>query len=192
MALTGDSKQLDNVRRAMLDLGTPLGRTQTDVARSVIREVRGVLRDQFAKGEGPSKTWIQTARGKPALISKKLPQDFVGKPVPSGVEFTSRIPWLIAHHEGYVFGSRNVGASKQFLTFDKNGKLIKRKRALNKKGEARRGVFQTYAKAHTVGGRVLPARPIYPEGYMPPRWLSRLTRGVSAAIDRWYQRASGE
>jgi len=191
MPLTGDFAKLKKLQRNMHDLSKTGGRSQAEVARGVGREVKGVIREQFASGSGPYGAWQQTVRGKPALLSKKLPNDYKATPVPGGVVvMPSRAKWLIAHHEGHVFSARSVGAEQNFLTFNRAGRLIKASRALNKKtGAVRRGVFQIFAKAHNVGPRTLPARPIYPEGAIPTKWAVAINAGAAQGMQRWYERS---
>ncbi len=191
MGLKGDVAGLKKLRREIEDLANPKGRAQAEIARNVIREVRGVLKQEFAAGEGPYGPWDLTKQGKPALISRKLPQDFKGAVIPGGALFYGRIPWLIAHHEGHTFPARQVAANKSFLTFNARGRLIKASRALNKKGQAKRGVTQTFAKAHTVSARTLPPRPIYPTRGMPAKWSGPISRAGLAGMQAWQQRAVG-
>jgi len=121
-----------------------------------------------------------------------LPQAFASTIGPSGLRYSakSKRDLLEAHQEGHEFPARQRAANQQFLTFDKRGLLIKTSRALNKKGEVKRGVHQTFAKAHTVGARVLPQRQIVPEGSdLPPPWENAVERGAARGMQRWYERA---
>jgi hypothetical protein len=190
MPLTGDFSKLKKLKRAMADLGRKDGSAQREVGRQVVREVRGVLREQFAEGTGPYGTWERTKRGRPALVSRKLPQDFRGSTIPGGVKFTSRVTWLRAHHQGHTFPAQQVAAQSRFLTFDKRGRLIRRSRIFNKKtGQVRRGVSQTFAREHSIGARVLPRRPIYPDRGMSPRWAQRINAGAAIGMRNWHARA---
>lgn len=184
MGLTGDFGRLARLREAIANLGKPGAAAQFEIARSVIKEVRGVLREQFSKGEGPDGAWQRTARGKPALVSRKLATTFVGAPVNGGAKFRARIPWLLAHHEGHVFPARS--SAGHVLYRSRKGKLISAKRAARGKG-----AYGTKARAHTVGARVLPARPIYPtrdESAMPAKWAAAINRGARAALEEWASR----
>jgi len=187
MALTGD---FDGLRRLRADMGKLA--TGTDLLRGIDREVKGLLKEEFASGKGPYGSWRPTVRGRQALQSKKLPQAFKSEIGPTGLRYSakSKRDLLTAHQEGHEFPARKRAANQQFLTF-KNGKLIKNSRALNKKGEVKRGVQQTFAKAHTVGKRVLPQRQIVPEGdTLPPPWENAVTRGAERGMQRWYERAA--
>src|SRR5688572_28526526 len=128
MGFSGPFGRLRQLQKELRDLADPRGRGQQEVARQVVREVRGVLKEQFAAGEGSDGPWARTKDGRPALVSRKLPQDFRGKPVPSGARFSSRISWLRAHHEGHTFGAQEVAANQRFLTFDRYGRLVRASR----------------------------------------------------------------
>lgn len=188
MPLTGD---YDGVRRLRTDVAKLA--TGADLLRGIDREVKGLLRQEFASGSGPYGAWRPTVRGRQALQSKKLPQAFTSEIGPTGLRYSakSKRDLLTAHQEGHEFPARSVAANKQFLTFNRGGKLIKSSRALNKKGEVKRGVYQRFAKAHTAGARVLPQRQVVPEGdELPPPWENAVTRGAEAGVQRWYDRAS--
>jgi hypothetical protein len=188
MPLTGD---FDGVRKLRADVKKLT--TGADLLRGIDREVKGLLKEEFATGQGPYGAWQNTVRGRQALQSRKLPQAFTSELQPNGLRYMakSKRDLLTAHQEGYKFPARQRAANQQFLTFNKGGKLIKNSRALNKKGETKRGVYQRFAKAHTVGARVLPQRQIVPEGdELPPAWKSAVTRGAEAGVQRWYDRTS--
>jgi hypothetical protein len=192
MPLTGDFMNIRQFENSLRDLARTGGGSQREIGFQVIKQVRGVLKEEFASGEGPESEWQRTVRGQKALISKKLPQDFFGVIIPGGVFIGSRVPWLQAHQEGFTFPERQVAKETHYLTFNKKGRLIKKSRTLNKKGEVKRGVYQTFAKAHTVGGRELPARPIYPEGAIPEKWAKAINEGAEIAMTKWYERAAGK
>jgi hypothetical protein len=185
--LEGDKRQLGALAQSMRDLATG-----APIARELEREVKSLLKEEFAAGVGPYGDWQETKRGKQALLSRKLPQAFKSEFQPNGLRFSAKTSrdLLVGHQEGHTFPARQVAANKQFLTF-KNGKLVKLSRALNKRGEVRRGVHQTFAREHTVGERVLPARPIVPrdsEG-MPSTWQNACTRGAERGMQRWFEQA---
>lgn len=194
---SGDDAKLSALAKSFRDLRTPNTPTQQRLLRPVMRELKGVLREEFTKGIDPSGTqWQQTVRGRAALVSRKLPYAFdlaVRDGVVVGVGKSKR-DLLEAHQEGHTFQSRQVAAQQSFMTFDKNGKLIRNARALNKKGEARRGVFQRFAGAHTVGERVLPERQIIPNDgdQLPALWDRAVSDGITTGIEDWHTRNSGD
>lgn len=188
MGFTGDFAGISVWRRKMLDLANVNGKAQQEIARAVAREVKGVLRQEFTDGEGPEGKWAPTVRGKPALESRKLPNAFTWRFDRGVLRFVGRVKrdWLTAHQEGHEFPARSVGENQRFLTF-KNGKLIKNRRALNRKGQAVRGVVQVFARAHTIGKRVLPARPIVPTGSIPSKWATAINRGARLVMLEWWR-----
>lgn len=189
MPLTGDFAKLRKLKAAMAELARPDGKPQRDVGRQVVREVRVELREQFGGGFGPYGAWEKTKRGRPALLSRKLPQDFRGKTVPGGVKFTTRIPWLRAHHEGHVFPAHQTGG--QPLFFNERGRLL-RLGKLSARGLRTKFVQERRARQHTVGARVLPRRPMYPERTpLPTKWAYRVNVGAGPAMARWFKRANG-
>lgn len=187
MPLNGDIVGVRALRADMVRLARG-----TDLLRGIDREVKGLLKEEFATGEGPYGPWQNTVRGRQALQSRKLPQAFKSEIGPSGLRYSakSKRDLLTAHQEGHEFPARQRAANQQYLTFNSKGKLIKNSRALNKKGELKRGVHQTFAKAHTVGARVLPQRQIVPDGSdLPPPWEQAIERGAEGGVMRWYARA---
>jgi hypothetical protein len=188
MPLTGNEAGVRQLRRDVEQLGK--GEILLAGART---EVKSLLREQFDQGIGPDGTPLQeTVRHRPALISRKLPNAFGSRIDQGALRFTAKSTrdLLEAHQEGHVFKARKVAAQKQFLTFDRRGRMIKNSRALNKKGEVKRGVHQTFGRAHTVGERVLPARPIAPGPALPARYEQAIERGVTAGVMRWHDKAS--
>lgn len=187
MPLTGDVEGLRELRRDFTQLARG-----TDLLRGIDREVKGLLKTEFSSGQGPYGPWQATVRGRQALQSKKLPQAFASTIGPNGLRYTakSKRDLLEAHQEGHEFPARKRAENQQYLTFDKRGRLIKNSRALNKKGEIKRGVHQTFARAHTVGARILPQRQIVPQdGDIPPAWEEAIDRGAERGMQRWYERA---
>lgn len=184
MPLAGDLRRLKGWAAHVATLGTPNSAPQRAIAAEVGRAVRGVLKQQFSTGTSPTgQPWQPKVNGKPALISKKLPGDFTTSPVAKGVFTTSRIPWLRAHHEGHVFPPRQ-SAGGHSLWFDQNNRVIKMGR-LTKRALRMTFVRESVVRAHLVGRRVLPARPIYPEGAMPAPWAAALNRGIDAGMLKW-------
>jgi len=157
------------------------------VTSAVNKAVRAVLRDEFKAGAGPNGPWQLTTRGKQPMQSKKLPGAFKGKVNASGILFTGRTKrdLLAALNAGHVFSARKVQANRQYLSFTKNGRLVAGRKLFNKKNQLRRGAYQRFAAAHTVGPRTLPARPMYPDGALPPTWDEPISAAVQTALDDW-------
>lgn len=193
MPQSGDDAKLRALAKGFRDLRTPNTPTQQRLLTPVMREIKGVLRGEFTKGVDPTgATWQQTVNGHPALVSKKLPNAFdlaVRDGVVVGVGKSKR-DLLDAHQEGRTFRARQVAAQQQFMTFDKNGRLIRNARALNRKGEARRGIRQTFARAHAIGERVLPQRQIIPDDgtQLPPMWEKAVETGIGTGMKDWHDR----
>jgi hypothetical protein len=192
MPVTGDFAKLDKLAGKMSALADGKG---AGLFPPINRGLKATLREEFTRSVDPSgRTWPLTVKGRPALVSRKLPNAFAfaardGYIVGVG---KSRRDMLSAHQEGHTFRARQVGALKAFLTFDKNGRLISKKRALNRKGAVRRGVIQTFAKAHTVGERVLPKRQIVPEGNTLPRlWDGAIRGGFVEGMTKWFVGVAG-
>jgi hypothetical protein len=191
MPASGDSRKLDKLAERMHTLASGKG---TGLFPPINRAMKAVLREEFTRSIDPSgRTWQPTVKGRPALISRKLPNAFAfaardGYIV--GVGKTKR-DLLTAHQEGHTFRARQVAALKNFLTFDKGGRVIAKRRALNRKGDVRRGVQQVFARAHEVSERVLPARPIVPEGSTLPRlWDGALRAGFTEGMTKWFEGAA--
>ncbi len=96
--LRGDFSALARLERELAELGKPASRIRATVARAAIVHGRDLLKEQFSKGTDPAGArWKLTKRGRPALVSKKLPKTLVGRPRGDGVEFYFRVPWLRAY-----------------------------------------------------------------------------------------------
>lgn len=179
---------------ALRQLRSDLGQLArgTLILRGIDRAVKVLLKEEFATGEGPYGKWQPTVRGRQALESRKLATAFKSTIGPNGLRYSakSKRDFLQAHQTGHEFPERQRAANQQFLTFNAKGRLTKNGRILNKKGEVKRGYYQIFARAHTVGMRVLPARPIIPEGAeLPPKWEQTVERGATAAVEKWHERA---
>lgn len=183
--ITGAFKQLRRLRANLADLASPTGKAQRDVAREVEREVRQLIREQFRTGEGPDGPHQPRADGRPGLMSRRLPSDYNFRIQPAGLWVQpSRARWLGVHQTGHTFPPRAGGG--QVLTYNKSGKLLRGSRIAKQKF-----VFERTARAHTIGQRVLPARPIYPTNIATsPRWSSRIVLGQRRAMLRWGARAT--
>lgn len=176
MPVSGDIRRLKGWGAHVKSLGKPNGPPQRAIAKAVGNEIRGLLKEEFARGIGPDgRPWKLTKRGRPALISKKLPGDFKTSPVANGVFTSSRVKWLRAHHEGHVFPARS-----QVLTFSKKGRLLSEKRQRRAKL-----VFDVTAR---VGQRVLAERPIYPVNRMTGPWGKGVNRGIALGVKEWRAR----
>jgi hypothetical protein len=187
MPLTGNFAGLRRLRRGLESVAEPEGAGRTDLVEGVQAEVKELLAEEFEKGIGPTgEPWQETVRGKPALVSRKLVGAFSSRIDRGIVRFTgkSKRDMLLAHQFGHTFPARKVAAEKQHLSFNSKGKLVAARRIFKKDGTVRRGGYQRFAAAHTVHERTLPARPIYPDGAMPPRWEERIQRGIAAAMER--------
>jgi hypothetical protein len=189
MPLRGDTSKARALARSLRDLADPSGRAQAEITREVVREVRGVLKEQFAAGVGPYGMWPLTTRGRQALVSRKLPQDFRGEGIPGGARFWSRVPWLRAHHEGHVFPARAGGG--QSLFFNEGGRLLRLGR-LTARGLRTRFVSERVTRGHTIGQRVLPKREIYPDRGVgsSPTWSAHLNHAARVGMQRWRDRAT--
>ena len=185
--LTGDFGKLKKLGAAVEALAKPGGKPQARLAVSVIGELRrGPLADQYRTGAGPAGQWTRRADGKPALVSRKLPQMISAKPTDIGARFVWRSPMMVAHHEGHMFAARTGGGHSIFL--DENGRSIKLGK-LNRRALRRRFVQEVVIARHRVGVRVLPARPQYPRGTMPGPWAEAISAGLRSGMQRWHEHA---
>lgn len=185
--MTGSFDSLRQLQRSIAGLGRPGGSGNVDLLQGIRTEVKGLLVGQFSAGIGPDGApWKDTVRGKPALVSRRLPAAFLSRIDQGAVRFVGWVKrqWLEAHQFGHVFKTRAVADRANVLRFSKRGKLISQARQNRQKyGRA------VFARAHTVGQRVLPARQIYPEGTLTPRWEAAVGRGITSGMMRWYERA---
>jgi hypothetical protein len=194
MPVTVPETSLRHARASFRSLASPDGAERRGMVKGVQGEVKLLLKEQFTKGIGPDGAPLQeTVKGDPALVSRKLANIFQAQLERGVLHFSakSKRDMLTAHNSGYIFPARQRAANQQFLTFNSRGRLTKNSRALNKKGEARRSFHQTFAQAHTVGERVLPQRPITPEGELPPRYVAPIDRVVTGGMLRWHEKAAG-
>ena len=152
------------------------------VVKSVERAARGELQREFRDSIDPDgNSWKARADGKPALVSKKLPGAFTSKIVGNTIVFVGRVArdWLRVQSEGHSFPSRNVAARATVLRFDRKGRMVKAKRFEKiKKGRA------VFARAHTIGRRTLPARPIVPGASLPARWETAIKFATLETLNR--------
>lgn len=180
MPITGDFAKLKKLSRSLRDMANKTGNTQRDVARATIPKIKKVFAEQFKTGAGPDGPWLQTKRGKQALQSRKLASDFKGRAIPGGVSFWSPVKWIMTHHRGQVFAARHAAARASILRFNGKGRLVTAKRFEKiKKGRA------VFARAHTIGARTLPARPLYPTRSLPSKWAAAINAGALEAMRRW-------
>ncbi len=177
MGLDGDFDKLRRLAASLRELDQASGEFQRQTSRHVIDEVRPVIRDQFVTGSGPYGAWERTKRGKPALVSMKIPNSLSAKAVDGGPSFSFHIPWLGVHHSGHIFAPRQVEQGKAVQRFSRKGQL------------RTPSVFR--GRSHTVGRRVLPARPIYPDKGMPAKWGTAINAGVERGVRDWHSRSVG-
>lgn len=187
MPLQGPTVELRALAKKMQALGTPGSPLERRFLGRVREGFKPVVKDMYRTGTGPDgSAWAPTKKGKQALASRKMPGMVAVKRIPGGLLLAWRRAWMVAHDEGHTFPARQVKAESAFLTFDKRGRLIKASRALYKRGvkagQARAGVYQTFARAHTIGRRVLPPRHQLPRGPLPAPWLAGILRGAEAGF----------
>ncbi len=210
MPLTGDLRRLRGWALHVQSLGKPNGAKQVAIAKAVGAEVRDLLKKQFASGVGPEGPWKRTVRGRPALVSRKLPGDFKTSAVASGVFVSSRIPWLRAHHEGHTFPARHVAGGRE-LFFNRKGRFRSRQSFEGAQYQARIRMhairlkmvgatpaqrrryqaqldrlavssgFVATQRSHSVRARVLPMRRIYPDDMRRGAWGQAIARGFNKA-----------
>lgn len=141
-----------------------------------------LLREEFRESIDPfGSAWKSRVDGSAALVSKKLPNAFKAKVDGNAVRFVGRVKreWLDAQDQGHTFGPRKVDARSVVLRYNRKGRLVSAKRfAKLKKGRA------VFATAHTIGKRVLPARPIIPRAGLSTKWDAAIGKAVEAALTK--------
>jgi len=190
MPLTGDFDRLKRIAREMASMARTDGAGQKTLLRGVKQQVTLVLKEEFRTSTDPSGAhWKNTVRGQPAMQSKKLPQAFELELVDGAVKGVgkSKRDLLEALDQGHEFAARQVAANKQYLSFNRQGKLVKEGRLFNRAGQLRRGVQQVFARAHAIGKRILPPRPIIPGGggTLPARWDAAVRAGIAVGMN-WF------
>lgn len=187
--LTGDSKRLQKLEQSLRELGQRDGTMLTEATKQIAKNIKDTLKEEFSQGEGPYGAWLRTVRGRTALLSRKLPQAFAFRADNFVLKFFLRVPWLTAHQTGYKFSARQ--AKSQSLFFNEEGRLLKLGRLNGARLKKINFVQEVKGRAHTVGARVLPARPIFPTSAgVPPKWAQRINEGANYGMQRWYQKAS--
>lgn len=195
MPLTGDLAGLRKASRSFGAMATAGSAPRIAMLDDVKRQGLLLLKQEFATSTSATGDPFQeTVRGKPALLSRSLPYAFDGRVDRDSLRFIGRVSrdWLDAVQDGHVFKARTVEANRQFLSFNRKGKLVREGRVLKKNGELRKGSHQTFAKAHTIGQRILPPRPMVPatsSGDLPPPWDSAVKAGLAVGFGRWADRA---
>lgn len=185
MGLTGDFKRLSQLQREMAALAQKEGDAQKSVLRPAARRVQARISHQLGAGVGPDDA-PQAPRkdGRPGLASRKIGAAVRVTVVAGGIAGSSSIDWLEAHQKGHEFPQRQHEGQK--LTFNRRGRLLSARRVARSKF-----VFDRIARRHTVGARVLPARPIYPEsGELPAPWATAVNSGAEEGLRAWYARAT--
>lgn len=170
------------------------------------------LKYQFSHGVDPDDlTYDLTVRRKLALISNKLPNAFRFWINGDSLSTEGRVPrgWLDAHQRGWKFPPRHVarggsathdvtkwrrdGSSYEktirpgVMLFDKKGRLVSHRRGLaHENGKNMRFGRATFARAHTVGERVLPQRMLVPDaGTLPAPWAAAAAAGFALGMADW-------
>lgn len=211
MAFVGDFRNLRNLSERVADLARAGSKARKDISNGVGLAVRYQIQVQFATGTGPdAREWTRTKRGKLALVSRKLPQDFAWRAESAGLIFYSRVPWLRAHHDGHRFPAHNAAArsaavdaiGSRFVKFKELRRALRTKnveRIDSDRGSLWVKKFKNKSKLlvrsitireHAVGARILPARPIYPTGKIPEAWAVAMNRGAQAGFEKWAEHAA--
>jgi hypothetical protein len=205
MPMTGDERKLGQIAGGFRSMGERNGAGQQRLLEPVKRKIKDVLRQEFTRSVDPSgASWKKTVRGKAALVSRKLPFAFEFAARDGGVVGVgkSKRDLLDAHQHGATFKARQVAANKNFLSFNRKGRLVKESRIFKRnaevsvvdgrvkvtysRGDVRAGAYQRFARAHTVRERVLPQRKIVPEGTtLPPLWSGAVEEGVTEGMTKW-------
>lgn len=172
-------------QRHLRDLSKTGGSAQEGVLRPIKKRVQAQVRSQLATGTGPDGTpQRKTKRGKPALLSRKIAGTVYVKTIPGGVQGTSEIEWLETHQKGHTFPARR--SAGQILTFSRRGRLLSGRRQRRAKF-----VFDVAAREHTVGQRVLPPTPIYPErGTLTEPWKEAVVEGAIEGMRAFIDKAT--
>lgn len=179
---------LEFPRAELQRMRAEIERSPEKMKLAIKRAGLAVLRDEFRTSSDPDGgAWKPRADGQPALRSRKLAGAFTAKfnKGDAGVAFVGRVPrdWLVAHDRGHLFGARKVDGRSTILRFNKRGRLVSAKRFEKlKRGRA------VFAPAHTVGPRLLPARPIAPRR-MSARWETAIKFAVLEAAATAIRRA---
>lgn len=193
MPMTGETARLGRIGRAMTGIADPSGKGHDALLMGVDKQVKLVLKTEFQGSFGPDgNTWVQTKRGKDALVSNKLPNVFISRIENGVLRFIGRgkRDMIEALSSGHVFPARGVSALQHYLSFNSKNKLVRESRLFNKKGDLRKGARQVFAKAHTVSKRVLPPRPIVPAGgELPSRWDAAVRAGLTIGFAQQIEKA---
>jgi hypothetical protein len=194
MGLKGDLARLKRLGRDLAEMGQPGSSPQMMLLEPVKQQGLVLLRYEFTESVDPSgSSWAETVRGKPALVSKKLPFAFDARIDRGIVRFIgkSKRDLLTAHDQGFVFPKRSVAANKQYLNFNSKGKLVAERRIFKKDGTPRRGAYQRFAKAHHIRERRLVQRQIAPSGpTMPSLWDAATRSGLAIGFGQWAEKVS--
>ena len=196
MPLTADAAGLRRLRKHMASLAS--GEEGTRVLRAVRAETNLLLRDQFAKSTGPDgEEWQKTARGRAALVSRKLPFAFQSRVDRGELRYSAKTKrdLLTAHDQGHIFPARHVGATK--VVRDRKGRRLNANqfrrlldRRLSAKRPRRKRAYSIgQVRAHIVRQRVLPARKIVPGTTLPTRWEAAFNAAILRAMAAWADRA---
>lgn len=166
---------------ALQKAGRTLMSAPEALAKAISKAAREQLKGEFKDSHDPDGNhWPARVDGKPALRSKRLPGAFTSTWQDDSVKFSGRVErdWLEAHDQGHTFAARNVDARQVRLRFNAKGRLVKSKRFEKlKRGRA------VFARAHAVGGRVLPPRKIVPGDSLPSSWQTALKFAALGALN---------
>lgn len=196
MPLTGDAAGLRRLRKHVASLAS--GEEGARVLRTLRSEVNTLLRDEFTKSTGPDgETWQKTVRGRPALLSRKLPFAFQSRVDRGELRYSAKTKrdLLTAHNEGHVFPARHVGAAK--VVRDRKGRRLSAnqfrrlldRRLSAKRPRRKRAYTVGQVRAHIVRQRVLPQRRIVPGSELPTRWEAAFNAALLRAMASWADRA---
>lgn len=188
--LTGDFAGLRRLQRSFRSIADPNGDGRTGLLKGVRTEINGVIRAEFAEGIGPDGTsWQRTVRGGQPLFSKVLPHAFESRAEGGELRYVAytKRDFLTAHQFGHTFPARVGGGNSLF--FDEKGRALKQGKLSGSRIKRIKFVQEVKTRTHTVGQRVLPARPIYPTGALPLRWEEAIHRGLTAGMERWAEKA---
>ena len=194
MPLKGDVFGVAKLRNSMKRLAAKNGREWKLIQGNVYGTVMDLVREEFKKGIDPSgAAWKLTKRGRrQPLMSRKIPASIHHHSTTDGLFFFSYVIWLGAHQDGHVWPA----GGHHMMTVSKAGKMLRTRGRVEKyigadgkthsKKEPRvikqKSVFDV--KAHHLHARVLPPRPIVPNGAMPLRWFRPIAEVISEAWKR--------
>lgn len=219
----GDVKALKRAQKELERAAKQDDALLKKIEQGSIRAVKDLVKEQFKKGIGPDGSPNRKRKdGKTALLSERLARGALdarvqGTSIVFFAKASGRLDQALEGHQaGVVFPPRKAGG--QWLRFNAKGRLISYSKFLRRTKNAQLGVdtagYQSFvtsrtskkgktslrfagsrqqAAEHTVGQRVLPATPIYPNGStMPTRWTAALDKVAEGVLEAWAKRAEGK